>query len=189
MAQASRSRCVPRRSGRTLTYLGCLLVLFALTGCGGSSTSHDFNYVGNKVATTNLPMEPRPKDAAKPIGDKDAKPAADKKDGPAPPAEPAGSENYERIFDNPFFSAETNPPSTFSISVDTASYSNVRRFLNHGQLPPKDAVRIADLVNYFHYDYPQPKDEHPVSFTVDLSQCPWNSKHHLVRVGLHGRII
>jgi Ca-activated chloride channel family protein len=96
---------------------------------------------------------------------------------------------YDQIYDNPFLAVQDHPLSTFSIDVDTASYSNVRRFLNEGQLPPKDAVRIADFINYFHYDYPQPRNEHPMSVQAEIAGCPWNSGHRLARIGLQGRRI
>src|SRR5205823_5810884 len=73
--------------------------------------------------------------------------------------------------------------------VDTASCSNVRRYLTDGRLPPRDAVRAEELINYFSYDYPQPRGEDPVSLTTDLSRCPWNDKHLLVRVGLRGKTL
>ncbi len=95
------------------------------------------------------------------------------------------TEAYDHIVENVFLPADRNPLSTFSIDVDTASYSNVRRFLlNENRLPPPDAVRIEELVNYFPYRYPQPKGGQPVSFTLDLAECPWNAKHYLVRIGL-----
>jgi Ca-activated chloride channel family protein len=96
---------------------------------------------------------------------------------------------YDRIYDNPFLAVQDHPLSTFSIDVDTASYSNVRRFLNEGRLPPKDAVRVADFVNYFHYDYPQPQGEHPMSIQAEIAGCPWNSGHRLARIGLQGKRI
>ncbi len=65
----------------------------------------------------------------------------------------------------------------------------MRRFLNEGHLPPKDAVRVADFINYFHYDYPQPQGEHPISIQADIAGCPWNSDHRLVRIGLQGKRI
>jgi Ca-activated chloride channel family protein len=103
----------------------------------------------------------------------------------AKPDVPHNTEAYDHIVENAFLAADSNPLSTFSIDVDTASYSNVRRFLlTEGKLPPPDAVRIEELVNYFPYTYPQPKGEHPVSFTLDIAECPWNAKHHLVRIGL-----
>ncbi len=106
----------------------------------------------------------------------------------APTQSNAGSETYNHIIDNPFLAAERNPLSTFSIAVDTASYSNVRRYLLQEQkLPPADAVRVHELVNYFPYDYAQPHGEHPVAFTVNLTECPWQPRHHLVRIGMKGR--
>jgi Ca-activated chloride channel family protein len=98
-----------------------------------------------------------------------------------------GTEQYDRIFENPFLSPLSQPLSTFSIDVDTASYSNVRRFLNGGRLPPPDAVRIEELVNYFRYDYPQPPGNDPFSVTMDVTQCSWREGHLLLRVGLKGR--
>lgn len=99
------------------------------------------------------------------------------------------TEDYDRIFENPFLSAKENPQSTFSTAVDTAAYSNIRRFLNDGQLPPKDAVRIADMLNYFHYAYPEPRGEHPVAIALEMAPCPWNAKHHLVKIALKARTI
>ncbi len=110
------------------------------------------------------------------------------KQNQAQPA-PANTENYNRIEDNPFQLASNSPLSTFSIDVDTASYSNIRRFINEGQLPPPDAVRIEELINYFTYDYPQPKGEQPFSLTTEISQAPWNPTHQLVQVGLQGKRI
>jgi Ca-activated chloride channel family protein len=97
------------------------------------------------------------------------------------------TENYGHIVENPFLKVNDNPLSTFSIDVDAASYSNVRRFLNYGQLPPPDAVRIEEMVNYFHYDYPQPAGEDPFTVNTELSDCPWNKDHKLVLVGLQGK--
>lgn len=103
------------------------------------------------------------------------------------PTAPFNTESYNHIQDNPFLAVAQNPLSTFSIDVDTASYANVRRFLNQGQRPPPDAVRIEELVNYFTYDYPQPKGEHPFSVNVEIAGCPWNAEHRLARIGLKGR--
>jgi Ca-activated chloride channel family protein len=100
-----------------------------------------------------------------------------------------GNEAYEPIIENPFVSAYEAPLSTFGIDVDTASYANVRRFLTSHQLPPPNAVRIEELVNYFSYDYPQPADEKPFAVNVDAGACPWNVGHTLVRIGLKGREI
>ncbi|MEH2128476.1 vWA domain-containing protein [Nostoc sp.] len=97
------------------------------------------------------------------------------------------TENYNRIEDNPFHRVGNDPLSTFSIDVDTASYSNVRRFITQGELPPKDAVRIEELINYFTYNYPQPKGERPFSVTTEVAAAPWNPQHKLVQVGLQGK--
>jgi Ca-activated chloride channel family protein len=94
------------------------------------------------------------------------------------------TESYDRIDDNPFKLVSKDPLSTFSIDVDTASYANVRRFLNQGQLPPADAVRIEELLNYFRFDYPRPGTGAPFSMTAELGACPWNAEHKLALVGL-----
>lgn len=99
------------------------------------------------------------------------------------------TEAYDRIYENPFLAAAENPLSTFSIDVDTASYSVVRRFLNEGQLPPKDAVRIEELVNYFSYDYKPPEGDVPFAAHVEVTPCPWNPEHRLARIGIKGREI
>jgi Ca-activated chloride channel family protein len=99
------------------------------------------------------------------------------------------TESYSTIHENIFLEALRNPLSTFSIDVDAASYSNVRRFINGGQLPPKDAVRIEELVNYFDYDYQQPRGEHPFAVITEISSAPWNLKHKLVHIGLQGKKI
>jgi len=96
------------------------------------------------------------------------------------------TEAYDRIVDNPFKGVGENPLSTFSIDVDTASYSNMRRFINSGRMPPKDAVRIEELVNYFDYDYEPPRGNTPFSAHVAVAGCPWNPDHRLARVGLKG---
>ncbi|HPH45887.1 MAG TPA: von Willebrand factor type A domain-containing protein [Chryseolinea sp.] len=99
------------------------------------------------------------------------------------------TEEYEGISENIFHDALRNPLSTFSIDVDAASYSNMRRFINSGQQPPKDAVRIEEMVNYFDYDYAQPKGEDPFAVITEISTAPWNEKHRLVHIGLQGKII
>ena len=101
----------------------------------------------------------------------------------------SNTEEYNLINDNPFKVVKSNPLSTFSIDVDTASYSNLRRFITQGQLPPKDAVRIEELINYFTYDYPQPKANNPFSITTEISDSPWNNQHQLVHIGIQGKDI
>jgi Ca-activated chloride channel family protein len=96
---------------------------------------------------------------------------------------------FDSLPENPFLAVKENPLSTFSIDVDTASYSIVRRMLHEGNLPPKGAVRIEELLNYFKYDYPEPREGEPFSVNLDSANCPWAPGHRLVRVGLKGRAI
>jgi Ca-activated chloride channel family protein len=103
--------------------------------------------------------------------------------------EPGNTEAYSRIEENRFLTATANPLSTFSIDVDAASYSNVRRFLSQGQLPPADAVRLEELVNYFSYTYPDRTGDHPFAVTTDVGPCAWATDHRLVRIGLQAKHI
>jgi Ca-activated chloride channel family protein len=96
-------------------------------------------------------------------------------------------EGYDGIVENRFKKVTDNPLSTFSIDVDGAAYSNTRRFINNGSLPPAGAVRIEEMINYFHYDYPQPIGEHPFSINTEMTECPWNTKHRLALIGLQGK--
>lgn len=99
-------------------------------------------------------------------------------------------DRYSRILENPFLAALDHPLSTFSIDVDTASYAKVRRYLlEAGEMPPPDAVRIEELINYFDYDYAPPEDDAPFAAHVEVTACPWQLKHRLVRIGLKGREI
>jgi Ca-activated chloride channel family protein len=100
---------------------------------------------------------------------------------------PFNTEAYNHIRENPFVLVAQDPRSTFSIDVDTASYSLVRRFLNNGQLPPQDAVRIEELVNYFPYAYEPPSDGRPFAVHMDVAECPWKPAHRLVRIAIKGR--
>ena len=99
------------------------------------------------------------------------------------------TEEYEGISENGFHDPLKDPLSTFSIDVDAASYSNIRRFIHLGQRPPKDAVRVEEMINYFDYDYAQPKGEDPFSITTEISSAPWNPQHKLVHIGLQGKNI
>lgn len=97
------------------------------------------------------------------------------------------TEEYRKIDDNGFKATDKDPLSTFSIDVDKASYSNARRFLTQGSLPPADAVRVEEFINYFSYSYPQPTGKEPFSINTRYLDCPWNSGHRLVHIGLQGR--
>nr|MCU0648575.1 von Willebrand factor type A domain-containing protein [Gemmatimonadaceae bacterium] len=104
------------------------------------------------------------------------------------PSEPFNREQYAAIAENPFLAVGRNPLSTFAIDVDRASYANVRRFLENGARPPRDAVRIEELVNYFHYDYhAPPRGGAPLDVTVETHVAPWQSAHRLVRIGMQAQ--
>lgn len=103
------------------------------------------------------------------------------------PSEAVNRENYAHLDDNPVKRVLEHPVSTFSVDVDTGSYANVRRFLNQGSLPVKDAVRVEEMINYFSYDYPLPKDKsRPFSVTTEIAPTPWNKDTYLMRIGLKG---
>ncbi len=116
----------------------------------------------------------------------------DKDGGFEPPQIPStrtGGERYARIVENKFVQPASEPLSTFGLDVDTASYSNVRRFLNQNSLPPPDAVRLEELINYFPYQYETPAKDatEPFAVHVDLAEAPWNPSHRLARIGVKGR--
>lgn len=142
-----------------------------LTGCNSESGSPDRAALRFSEALPSLSA------AVEPKGDE------------ADDGQPFNTETYDHIVDNPFYAVVQNPLSTFSIDVDTASYSIVRRYLNDRQLPPPGAVRIEELVNYFTYDELQPEGDVPVSVHIEVADCPWNDQHRLARIGLKGREI
>src|SRR6266540_6781440 len=99
------------------------------------------------------------------------------------------TEDYDNIVENEFLAAIQNPLSTFSIDVDEAAYSNVRRYIQNGSLPPAGAVRIEEMINYFDYVYPQPQNGDPFNVITEISDCPWSPQHSLVHIGLQGKKI
>lgn len=102
---------------------------------------------------------------------------------------PMMQEEYQHFQSNGFRAALEHPLSTFSIDVDAASYSNMRRYINNGTLPPKDAIRVEELINYFHYDYPAPRGNEPVNIITEVSEAPWNKNHRLVHIGIKAKDI
>jgi Ca-activated chloride channel family protein len=102
-------------------------------------------------------------------------------------AQAPGNEDYDHISENQFTNPATTPLSTFAVDVDKASYANIRRFINAGQLPPKNAVRIEELINYFNYNLPEPSNGEPVAIQTELAAAPWNNQHQLVRIGLKSK--
>jgi Ca-activated chloride channel family protein len=166
--------------------LGWLLILALLAGCdgGGGLTEKPANLPPNPYIAKS--EQPPFKSAARPPGQPTGwLPSTIPSEG----APNASSEKYAAIADNAFHHASADPLSTFSVDVDTASYANVRRFLNRGTPPPVDAVRIEELLNYFPYDDPPPTGDAPFSARVEMASCPWAPEHRLARIGLKGRPI
>jgi Ca-activated chloride channel homolog len=98
------------------------------------------------------------------------------------------NEDYKYIVENSFQKAKDEPRSTFSIDVDKASYSNVRRFIEQeGKIPHADAVEMEELINYFDYDYPQPSNSDPLTISTELAACPWNLQHYILNIGMKGK--
>jgi Ca-activated chloride channel family protein len=141
----------------------------------------------NAAATTPKVVIKKPKVVIKPGSKSDPINPTDN-DQPTPKKDFSG-ETYEQIYENPFKVVNQSPVSTFSIDVDKASYSNMRRFINNQQLPPPDAIRIEELVNYFKYDYPQPQDEHPFAVFTDVTSAPWHPENKLIHIGIKGKEI
>src|SRR5688572_16339046 len=104
-------------------------------------------------------------------------------------SEKFNTEDYDNIIENKFLAATQNPLSTFSIDVDEAAYSNVRRYLQNGSIPPAGAVRIEEMINYFDYNYTKPENQEPFAVNAEISDCPWSPQHRLVHIGLQGKEI
>lgn len=127
------------------------------------------------------------------MADYDIAPAPDKETKPEPevkpdiPKDPVTDESYKEIIDNQFLSTQASALSTFSIDVDVASYGITRRKISEGILPPRDAVRIEEMVNYFPYQYADPTDGRPFAVHTELAECPWDATHRLLRIGIQGR--
>ncbi|HEX8244987.1 MAG TPA: VWA domain-containing protein [Longimicrobium sp.] len=174
------------RISRRSCSLACLL---ALAACGRTESSAPSP--STIAPTVDYTLPPRRVTNGAPPMPVQSSPSgvASSTDGYVQPQDGGPSrEQYNPITENEFQDAAANPLSTFAIDVDAASYANVRRFLlGTGQLPPRDAVRIEELVNYFDYDYPDPGGDAPFSITTEVAPAPWNPAHRLVHVGLQGR--
>ena len=171
---------------RNQLLVGLLIFSVVFSACDSSSSVSNTNsYSGKSESTQSQPMSSnRATSNASAVASNSSTMARDEfSDNESK----ARGERYAEITENPFLEASRAPLSTFSIDVDTASYANVRRFLNDGNLPPKDAVRIEELINYFEYDYPQPVGDVPFSVHTDVATTPWNAKHKLVHIGLQGK--
>ncbi len=146
-----------------------LLCIFFFSNCQYQESAHKYDRVPLSGNRANVPLVTTKK--------------------LMPPSEKPNREGYDKITENDFQSSLDHPLSTFSIDVDNASYSNVRRFLTAGEQVPTDAVRIEELINYFSYQYPQAQGEAPFSSHAEVADCPWNDAHRLLKIGLQGRTI
>ena len=160
--------------------------------------SQEITVVSSTQALEGSPVAPAPAPAATaPPAPAPTAPAAPVPAAPVPATLPrnagaaaaaeGNTENYAAIEESRYLPAASNPRSTFAIDVDGASYANVRRFLTDGRRPPKDAVRIEELLNYFRYDYPEPRGRNRFSVTTDLATAPWAPEHRLLRIGIRGK--
>lgn len=198
---SSRSARPPAgvRSGRALKVilwgLGIGAIVAAVITAMGSNANSTFSLVAGNVKPSGGGWNSSPSFSAAPQRNSGPAPAPwQPQPAPVPasvsvptPAPAPAQEQYGHLVDNAFQSARIHPLSTISTEVNTAGYSNVRRFLNQGTMPPRDAVFVAEMINYFPYNYPQPTGADPVSLTLDLGQCPWKPEHHIVRVGVKAR--
>ena len=163
---------------RSLASAALCLILLALPGCSKISPTSESVASVDSEQSARAAMIGGAADSAMPM-------PVDEGAGPG-----QGGEKYDEIIDNPFLRVLDEPLSTFSIDVDTASYSKVRQYLvNYNKMPRRDAVRIEELLNYFHYQYdgPAASQSEPFATHVAVSQCPWNEEHRLVRLALKGR--
>ena len=189
----------------TLTFLTFLLSISLLISCGQSekkeyprTTTHK-EYSSTPVATDGQTINQPAREQNRHYPTSPSKSgikSKDKKQGNVagkgeqlPPGYKDvdyNTEQYDKITDNPFLDVKQNPLSTFSIDVDTASYANVRRYLNSGSLPPKDAVRIEELIIYFSYNYAEPEGKAPFSVATEISTAPWKPENYLMKIALKG---
>lgn len=168
-----------RRSSGVVAMLLCFVLVSGLAGCGSGKGSGKpdpeitGSYDGTSDIQTETGMKSEPSDVARGVGGEGMV--------------DMNTEEYSYIQENRFLSVQNSPLSTFAADVDTASYSNVRRMLNAGQSVPTDAVRIEELVNYFHYDYPEPEAGEPFAVVTELADCPWNADSKLLLVGMQAK--
>lgn len=171
------------RKGLTLAvFLICAVLFLQLTECGGQRMGGVYREEYRKADKSATSIE-----GAAGMMDYEYSPAKEMMKSNDAAIIQHNTEEYDVINENQFKGAKDNPLSTFSIDVDTASYSNVRRFITMNQVPPKDAVRIEEMINYFRYSYPQPEGEHPFSINTEISEAPWNKENRLLLIGIQGK--
>ena len=165
-----------------------VLTVAALTACQPASPSYESGMQKNSAAKKDLALDgaaekPIPAEAPAAVAYSPA--AAYDARETAPPV--TDTERYQKQPDQPVKAVAQEPVSTFSIDVDTGSYANVRRFLNNGRLPPKDAVRIEEIVNYFPYSYPLPTGTHPFAIHTQTVDSPWQPEAKLIKIGIQAQ--
>ncbi len=163
-------------SKKVFQFFPILLMFFILQKCGPSAREQNSAYQQQE----SVEMK---KDVDDGIIPPPPPPLGEKEEGEVE----MNTEEYDHIVENDFKDAKENPLSTFSIDVDKASYSNVRRYITGNQLPPKNAVRIEEMINYFDYEYPNPTGKYPFSFETEISECPWNKENKLIHIGIQGK--
>ncbi|MBI1902020.1 MAG: VWA domain-containing protein [Planctomycetia bacterium] len=169
----------------SLALLAVLVV--AIMGCGDSTEYAASTGIADGSGTTSSPMAPRAAAPQAGAGQFRSPPIDQFAQPQQPDAPVENTEEYRSFADNEFQLASLDPLSTFAIDVDTGSYANVRRMLCEGRLPPADAVRIEEMINYFQYDDPPPADDSPFAVHAQVAACPWNTDHRLLRIALKGR--
>jgi len=192
VVRAVRAGYGPAESGGTVRAGGTLTLNFVLATGRKDEPLAEADELRQRAAERQPAAAPREAQKSMSRGLRDAAGTVNAAAMTAVPGSVAGNwdfntENYNVINENRFLGAASNPLSTFSIDVDAASYSNVRRFLNQGTLPPKDAVRLEELVNYFPYRYPDQSGSRPFAVSTEVAPCPWAADHRLVRIGLQSR--
>ncbi len=164
--------------------IGMINEMVAVIGQPGRIQTSQATVGGMGRASRNLPLNARSAHRLARLS------SADVQVRRSPTEQGGNTEAYDHIKENEFIRVVDDPRSTFSIDVDTASYSNVRRFLSRqDQLPPPDAVRIEELINYFRYDHPEPEGDFPFQVTLETASAPWKPSHRLVSIGIKGRTI
>ncbi len=155
-------------------FAGLAAGIALFTGCGGGQEGSASYDMASGDASSETPAY---------AGDSYYQPAPQE-----PATTPPPGDRFAAIRDNQPVSARQTPLSTFSIDVDTASYTKTRMYITQqATLPPADAVRIEEMINYFSYNYPQPTDNHPIAAHVEVASCPWQQEHRLVKIGVQGK--
>ena len=158
----------------TLTFL---MQLSLLTGCGGTDTSDTKTDESGHTKSSYNESDYSDESTCDTGCETKTSPNTDTEIG-------ADTREYDYEEENPFYSAQKTPYSTFAADVDTASYSNIRGYIQSDTMVPVSAVRIEEMINYFHYDYATPEGNEPFSVNMEIGDCPWNSEHKLVQIGL-----